>query len=370
MKSRNITLVSAVAIGFFCLAILGWNSTAQAAPGDKAAAPGDKAAASGETVAKSDAGGSDSAAQEDTKKSDDSRWSAEERKKKLEELRKLKEQIEKLEAELERGGRGTEPGRTEEPPTSGIPIAPADEVQIEGTPAPAMPVAPTGQPTQGVGQGQGSFLSPTDQGPLPPTAFGPQDGFQRGPSMMTPGILPGEQPPMTTGSEGMLGQSFGPGGPGIMAPPTSNPGASGGAASMDPAFGRYASFAVPQAMGQLGTSGKPQPVGAATKDKPFSNYTAPRAISPYQNLYREPMSGVDNYNAYVKPIMEQQRVNVQTQYEVSKLQRTSRTQTSNIQMLDQRLNPYQRQLSQPTTQQGPAQFMNLQQYYPGLSRRR
>ena len=188
--------------------------------------------------------------------------------------------------------------------------------------------------------------------------------------MRTPGILPGEQPARTPSSEAMLGQSMGPGGAGLLAPPTSNPGAVSGAAGMDPAMGRYASFAVPQAMGQMGPTGTPGALPTATKEKPFSNYTAPRAISPYVNLYREPASGVDNYNAFVKPIIEQEKLNVQTQYEVSKLQRTSRAQSNNIQMLDRRLNPYQRELSRPTTQQGPAQFMNLQQYYPSLQRRR
>lgn len=289
----------------------------------------------------------------------------EEEKKRLERIRKLKEELRKLEEDQKSR---TEAGGESRPATSGIPIAPADEIEIEG--APMMPVAPTSQSAAQPGQGRTSFLSPTEQGPLPPTAFGAQDGFQRNPSMMTPGILPGEQAPLIPGADAALGQSFGPGGPGLMAPPTSNPSASAGAASMDPGMGRYASFAVPQAMGELGPSGGPSALGAATKEKPFANYTPPRAISPYINLYREPASGVDNYNAFVRPIIEQQQLNVQTQYEVSKLQRTSRAQSQNLQMLDRRLNPYQRELSRPTTQQGPSQFMNLQQYYPSLQRRR
>ena len=291
--------------------------------------------------------------------------SKEAEKRRREKIRKLREELKKLEAldQPDAGGSYTPSG-------AGTSVAPAGQVPIEGTPAPTMPVAPTAQSGMSGGTGPGSMLTPTEQSLMPPTAYGPQDGFQRGSTGASAGVQPLGAPGMSP--TGGAAPGMGPGGGGMgmnpLAPPTSNPQASGGAANMDPSFGRYASFAVPQAMGQVG-AGKPQSVQAATREKPFANYTPPRAISPYQNLYREPMSGVDNYNAFVKPIMEQQRLNVQTQYEVSKLQRTSRAQGRNLQMLDRRLNPYQRELARPTTQQGPSQFMNLQQYYPGFGRR-
>ncbi len=329
----SVKMIAALAAGFvfafFLVGFVGPQTSAFAAEGDET--DGSSRVA---TLAQTD---------DETAASDEE----EEEKKRLERIRKLREELARLEAAQKTRDEADQQTRTDR---TGTPIAPSDEVEIEGTPM--MPVPPTGQ-----GRSSDPFLLPADQGPRAPTAFGTQDGFPGGTGMMAPGMMaPG----------GMQGPSP----TNLLAPPTSNPSASAGAASMDPAMGRYASFAVPQAMGELGTAGKPSALGAATKDKPFANYTPPRAISPYINLYRDPAGGVDNYNAYVRPIIEQQELNVQTQYEVSKLQRTSRAQTSNLQMLDRRLNPYMRELSSPTTRQGPAQFMNLQHYYPALRGRR
>ncbi len=54
------------------------------------------------------------------------------------------------------------------------------------------------------------------------------------------------------------------------------------------------------------------PVGPVA-EKPFSDYRLPPAISPYMNLYRfNPATGVDNYNLFVRPILEQEAFNRQT----------------------------------------------------------
>lgn len=59
-----------------------------------------------------------------------------------------------------------------------------------------------------------------------------------------------------------------------------------------------------------------QHTSAGSVEKPFANYEAAPVISPYMNLYRrDNLSGIDNYNLYVKPAMdaEQKRQQMQTQ---------------------------------------------------------
>lgn len=105
---------------------------------------------------------------------------------------------------------------------------------------------------------------------------------------------------------------------------------------------------------------------APVAEKPFSDYRLPPAISPYMNLYRfNPLTGVDNYNLFVRPILEQEAFNRQTTAQL----RSLRTATQAV-------------LAAPAGQSGPATgaiwqgqalqpsaatFMNLQPYYPAFS---
>ena len=244
-----------------------------------------------------------------------------------------------------------------------MPLAP-----LEPEPAPrsqrrsTMPTAPTYVPSP---YGE-SFLSvpATEYGPLPPTGFGGHEGplsFGRQPSGSGLGSGIGL-------GAGGAPSPFGP----FVNPPTPTPSASAGAAAADPALGRYASFAVPQSTGALGLQGRPPSAPSAVGGKPFGNYTPPPTISPYMNLYREGVTGIDNYNALVRPVIEQQQRNQQTQRELSRLQQSTRAQTSNLQRLNQQTNPYQRAVpgygSAGQQSQRPAGYMNYHQYYPGFGR--
>ncbi len=46
--------------------------------------------------------------------------------------------------------------------------------------------------------------------------------------------------------------------------------------------------------------------------KPFANYTAPAAVSPYINLFNRNSGVIDNYNLYVLPALEQEAFRQQT----------------------------------------------------------
>ena len=228
-----------------------------------------------------------------------------------------------------------------------------------------MPAAPTYMPNP-FGDSPLS-MPPTQYGPLPPTGFGGYEGplsFDRQPSRSATGSGLG----IGLGAGGAP-SPFGP----FMNAPTLTPSASAGAAAVDPALGRYASFAVPQSTGALGPRGRPPSAPASVGSKPFGNYTPAPTISPYMNLYREGVTGIDNYNALVRPVIEQQQRNQRTQRELSRLQQSTRAQSSNLQRLNQRTNPYQRAVPSYGSggQQGqrPAGYMNYHQYYPGFGRR-
>lgn len=107
------------------------------------------------------------------------------------------------------------------------------------------------------------------------------------------------------------------------------------------------------------------PVGPVA-EKPFSDYRLPPAISPYMNLYRfNPATGVDNYNLFVRPILEQEAFNRQTAAQLRSL-RTA-TQAALAAPPSGQMGPatgaiWQGQALQPA----PATFMNLQPYYPAF----
>ena len=164
----------------------------------------------------------------------------------------------------------------------------------------------------------------------------------------------------------MMPSPYGP----HQAPPTPTPSASAGAAGTDPKYGRYAAYAVPQATGELDGPRRPTSLPSAAGQKPFSGYEPPPTLSPYMNLYRDPVGGIDNYNALVRPVIEERRRAQSVQHELNRLRRAASVQGRNINQLERRTNPYQRRAASPNSSgQQPAMFMNYNNYYPGFGKR-
>lgn len=68
---------------------------------------------------------------------------------------------------------------------------------------------------------------------------------------------------------------------------------------------------------------------SASTQKPFADYQKPATFSPYMNLYRrDNFSGIDNYNLYVKPALEAEQQNAQTQREIMDLRQQQQQQQS------------------------------------------
>lgn len=113
----------------------------------------------------------------------------------------------------------------------------------------------------------------------------------------------------------------------------------------------------------------PAPVSSAwpVSEKPFSDYRLPPAISPYMNLYRfNPLTGVDNYNLFVRPILEQEAFNRQTASQLRSLHTATQAALTAPQSGQPSLPAgaiWQGQALQP----GAATFMNLQPYYPAYT---
>jgi len=107
----------------------------------------------------------------------------------------------------------------------------------------------------------------------------------------------------------------------------------------------------------IGTT--PGVIPGALAERPFSDYTPPPIYSPYMELFRTDnnQGRLSNYYYFYKPEVGQQVFNRQTQGSLNSLQSTTRVQGSQLQQVEQRV--------QPPTQTAPG-FMNFQQYYPGL----
>jgi hypothetical protein len=77
----------------------------------------------------------------------------------------------------------------------------------------------------------------------------------------------------------------------------------------------------------VGQAGNPRvnlgAAGRASVGRPFDNFNPAPTVSPYLNLFREDLSGNDdfNYNTLVRPMLEQQRVNDQLQRQSYEIQR-------------------------------------------------
>jgi hypothetical protein len=103
----------------------------------------------------------------------------------------------------------------------------------------------------------------------------------------------------------------------------------------------------------------PVPVQTRPTAKPFSGVQQASAISPYLMLdARETPDGLPNYYFYVKPQMDQRRVNQAQQAQYRRLQQQVRTASA----AGAATNPNG---GIPTTGHS-AQFMNNGGYYPGL----
>jgi len=103
----------------------------------------------------------------------------------------------------------------------------------------------------------------------------------------------------------------------------------------------------------------PGPVGHSSSpvyNKPFSQYRAAPAVSPYMNLFRDDTNfgRVDNYNTLVRPMVEQRNANLQVGGAIRGLERKTQTQGSAIRQLGGRAP------AAPTQR-----FMNYQGYFGG-----
>ena len=97
------------------------------------------------------------------------------------------------------------------------------------------------------------------------------------------------------------------------------------------------------------------PAPAVGKEKAFGGYQPTSPISPYMGLYAPRTLGIDNYNAYVRPQLQQQAFNQQVDTNFRALE-TERTQQDASRSFDQLYS------TGPGT--SSATFMNFQPYYP------
>jgi hypothetical protein len=104
----------------------------------------------------------------------------------------------------------------------------------------------------------------------------------------------------------------------------------------------------------------PRPVQSVTGQKPGANYQPTSPVSPYMGLYAPRTPGINNYNAYVRPQLQQNAFNQQVEGNFRSLQSTSDLQGASLQQLEQGTQLFQ-------SEGGPASatFMDYGAYYPG-----
>jgi hypothetical protein len=157
--------------------------------------------------------------------------------------------------------------------------------------------------------------------------------------------------PPTAGSTGTPGRPL---------PPTAfGVGAATGAASVQRnSTNPYGSagMVAPRQVPTIGTG--PGPIPPMTS-QPFANFTPGPALSPYINLFRNDrrFGAVNNYYSLVRPMLQQQQLNQQTDQSLRELRIQNRLQQSQLQQLN----------SQMPGAQGST-FMNYGGYFPGLGR--
>jgi hypothetical protein len=231
-------------------------------------------------------------------------------------------------------------------PATGSPDQPGGAAQLPGLPA--GPARSAGGATPPSPPTVTSAINPTQPRPSPPTV-----GIPLVPTPTTAptgyGYPPAAQtfPTPPTAYRAL-------GGP--PAAPTAAPPISSGLPAL-PASGTPSPGYAPAA---INPGVAPSPT--AISQKPFSGYSPPPTYSPYMNLFRtdNDRGRVNNYYSLVRPAVDQQRVNYQTQNSLQSLQTTTRVQGSQLEQLNQRTQP-------PRPAANPS-FMNYQNYYPGLSR--
>jgi len=236
-----------------------------------------------------------------------------------------------------------------------------------------MPSPPTyapGSPGGPLGLGQ----NPYAEMPTPPTAFGPWDspnagaGGSSGPGIG--GFSGGTTSSWSKPSSGSSG-SRGYGGYGVSPPPA--PTMSLGAAALnDPSFGRFEQQSVREATAPR----QPASFGQTQSEilrgsKPFADYRAPEAYSPYLRLSRDLEGrvnpGTNTYYEWVKPMLEQQQENRQVNRNLQGLGDVTRAGHQTLESIRQRPGNTP---SGGTAPRNPATYMNTGQYYPGFSRPR
>jgi len=268
--------------------------------------------------------------------------------------------------------------------TSAPPVTSSESETLKGYTAPAGGTtarpAPPPMAAPGTGwQQPAATAAPTQQQmPLPPTynlAPGAQGGGGLGgsglpmaPTAYGPWSSPNVAPSPGSGELGfgLTGPQAGPSGFGFVGPPAPTPTATTGpvvpmgVAVSDPRFGPYQ----PSNIEQPGASRPATTLGPAGQSvlrqpKPFSGYRRPSALSPYINMNRlqDMDRGIDLYNQYVRPQLEQQQENRQVERNLQGLGETAR-------YAQQMLQSNQRPGTIVTSpQKQPATFMNTGQYY-------
>lgn len=97
--------------------------------------------------------------------------------------------------------------------------------------------------------------------------------------------------------------------------------------------------------------------------KPFDSFNSPSPISPWMDMNRRDGSaGVDNYNQFVQPKLQQQARNQQLNRQIRGLQSNARRQGAALKNIG-------RQTQQLQGLSAPQYYMNTGNYYPGLNGR-
>lgn len=268
-----------------------------------------------------------------------------------------------------------QPGATA--PTSPLSVSPlaADGSSLpQSAPALSQPMPPgstlappSGNPSLPAGSPMATQIPPVPQGPLTPQnpLTAPNPLAPQNPQMPQGNVGAPATSPTGTPAMPAYGQPSGVGvGAGRPSSGMAGPGNLNGARTTNPfaaAQGYVATTPGTIASGPTGAAALP-----ATK--PHANYTPAPAISPYMNLFRSDgrNSGVNNYYSLVRPQLQQQAYNQQVQTQVQSLQTTTNIQSQQLNQLNtQPINPYGMQPAQAPSRP-PAQFMNLEGYYPGF----
>ena len=98
----------------------------------------------------------------------------------------------------------------------------------------------------------------------------------------------------------------------------------------------------------------------AAVEKPFAGYRPMSGVSPYMNLFRRDNGGtLDNYTSFVRPELDQRRLNQQVGRDLRGLERNTRVQSTALQQMERE----SRNLQGVTT----PQFMNYGNFFPSGS---